>query len=150
MIELLTQNLLWWHWVILGLVLLTIEMFTATFMMLGLGLSAIIIGVIDVIYPISLETEIILWIILSLLSIAIWFKYMQDKTKENSGQSNYSLETLGMVEEKIIINGKGIVRFDTPVLGNTTWTATAKENLDKNTRIRIVMVKGQLIEVASI
>jgi hypothetical protein len=150
MIELLTQNLLWWHWIILGLVLLTIEMFTATFMMLGLGLSAIIVGVIDVVYPISLETEIILWIILSLLSIAIWFKYMQDKTKENSGQSNYSLETLGMVEEKIIINGKGIVRFDTPVLGNTTWTATAKENLDKDTRIRIVMVKGQLIEVASI
>ncbi len=150
MIELLTQNLLWWHWVVLGLALLTIEMFTATFMMLGVGLSAIIVGVIDVIYPISLETEIILWIILSLLSIAIWFKYMQDRTKENSGQSNYSLETLGMVEEKIIINGKGIVRFDTPVLGNTTWTATAKENLDKDTRIRIVMVKGQLIEVASI
>ncbi len=150
MIELLTQNLLWWHWVVLGLALLTIEMFTATFMMLGVGLSAIIVGVIDVIYPISLETEIILWIILSLLSIAIWVKYMQDRTKENSGQSNYSLETLGMVEEKIIINGKGIVRFDTPVLGNTTWTATAKENLDKDTRIRIVMVKGQLIEVASI
>ena len=150
MMELLTQNLLWWHWVVLGLALLTIEMFTATFMMLGLGLSAIIVGVIDVIYPISLETEIILWIILSLLSIAIWFKYMQDRTKETSGQSNYSLETLGMVEEKIIINGKGIVRFDTPVLGNTTWTATAKENLDKDTRIRIVMVKGQLIEVASL
>jgi membrane protein implicated in regulation of membrane protease activity len=150
MIELLTQNLLWWHWIILGLGLLTIEIFTATFMMLGLGLSAIIVGIIDVIYPLSLEIELILWMILSLLSIAIWFQYMRDKTKENSGQSNYSLETLGVVEEDIIINGKGIVRFDMPVLGNSTWMATAKENLDKNTRIRIVMVKGQLIEVASL
>ena len=76
MMELLTQNLLWWHWVVLGLALLTIEMFTATFMMLGVGLSAIIVGLIDVLYPISLETEIIFWIILSLLSIAIWFKYI--------------------------------------------------------------------------
>ena len=150
MIELLTQNLLWWHWIILGLGLLTVEIFTATFMMLGLGLSAIIVGIIDVIYPLSLEIELVLWMILSLLSIAIWFKYMKDNTRENSGQSNYSLETLGVVEEDIIINGKGIVRFDTPVLGNSTWMATAKENLNKNTRIRIVMVKGQLIEVASL
>ena len=150
MLELLTQHLLWWHWITLGLLLLTMEIFTGTFMMLGLGLAAIIVGVIDVIYPLSLEMELLLWMILSILSISMWFKYMKDKSIETSGQSNYSLETLGVVEEEIIINGRGTVRFDSPVLGNSVWSATAKENLDTNSRIKIIEIKGQLIEVASL
>lgn len=150
MIELLSNTLLWWHWIVLGLLLLTMEMFTGTFMMLGLGVAAIFVGLIDAIYPLSLQSELALWMILSLLSIAIWFKYMKDNTKESVGQSNYSLETLGVVEEEIIINGRGLVRFDTPVLGNSVWSATAKENLGIDTRIQIIEVKGQLIEVASL
>ena len=150
MLEFLTQHLLWWHWIALGLLLLTMEMFTGTFMMLGLGVAAIIVGLVDIIYPISLEMELLLWMILSILSLAIWFKYMKDKSIETSGQSNDSLDTLGVVEEKIIINGRGTVRFDSPVLGNSVWIATAKENLDTNSRIKIIEVKGQLIEVASI
>ena len=150
MLDFLTQNLLWWHWISLGLLLFTMEMFTGTFMMLGLGLSAIFVGVIDFIYPIPLKMELLLWMILSIISIGIWFKYMKDRSIETSGQSNDSLDTLGVVEEKILINGRGKVRFDTPVLGNSVWMATAKENLDKNSRVKIVEVKGQLIEVASI
>ena len=150
MLELLTQNLLWWHWIVLGLLLITMEMFTGTFMMLGLGLAAIFVGVIDVIFPLSLEAKLLLWIILSILSIIIWFKYMKDKSIETSGQSNDSLETLGIVEEEIIINGRGMVRFDSPILGSSVWNATAKENLDKNSRVKIIEVKGQLIEVASL
>ena len=150
MIEFLTQHLLWWHWIAFGLLLFTMEIFTGTFMMLGLGLAAILIGIIDIIYPLSLEMELLLWMALSLLSIIMWFKYMKDKSIENSGQSNYSLETLGVVEKEIIINGRGTVRFDSPVLGNSVWSATAKENLDKNSRVKIIELKGQLIEVASL
>ncbi|HIC79247.1 MAG TPA: NfeD family protein, partial [Sulfurovum sp.] len=67
MLEFLTQHLLWWHWIALGLLLLTMEMFTGTFMMLGLGVAAIIVGLADIIYPIYLEIELLLWMILSIL-----------------------------------------------------------------------------------
>ena len=150
MIEFLYSHLLWWHWIVVGITLLTMEIFTGTFMLLGLGISAIIVGVVDTVYPISTETELITWMILSLLSIAIWFKYMKDTSIETSGQSNYSLETLGSVETAIAINGRGTVRFDTPILGNSTWQSTSKENLEKDSRVKIVEIKGQLIEVASI
>ncbi|SFV68197.1 Putative activity regulator of membrane protease YbbK [hydrothermal vent metagenome] len=126
------------------------EMFTGTFLLLGLGLAGIMVGVIDVLYPISLNTQLTIWIILSLLSIALWFKYMKDNSIEHLGQSNYSLETLGVIEESIRANGRGKVRFDMPVLGNTIWTATAKEDLSTNSRVKIVEIKGQLIEVAKI
>lgn len=149
MIEYLSTNLLWWHWIAFGIGLLTLEIFSGTFMMLGLGLSAIIVGTIDVFYPISVEMELSIWMILSLIAIALWFKYMKDNSVETSGQSNYSLETEGVVTQEILKNGRGQVRFDTPVLGNTTWAATSKETLTENTRVQIVEVKGQLIVVAS-
>ncbi len=150
MLAFLSSNLLWWHWIVLGIVLLTMEIFTGTFILLGLGLSGIIVGIIDVFHPLSLNMELTLWIILSLFSFVLWFKYMKDNSNEHSGQSNYSLETLGVVEQNIIANRRGKVRFDMPVLGTTLWTATSKETLESNTRVRIIEINGQLIEVAKI
>jgi len=150
MLEFLTMNLLWWHWVVFGIFLITLELFIGTFILLGLGLAAMLVGVSDNLFNTSLEMELTLWILLSILSFIIWFNYLKDPSVENSGQSNYSLETLGTIENSIVTNGRGSVSFDTPVLGNTRWTATAKENLEMNTRVRIIEIKGQLIEVAKI
>jgi hypothetical protein len=149
MLEILS-DLLWWHWIVFGIILLIMEMFTGTFILLGLGIAGIIVGIVDVIYPLPLSVELTLWIIFSLFSIALWFKYMKDNSVEKSGQSNYSLDTLGTIRKSIQMNERGTVYFDTPVLGNTLWTATAKENLTPNTRVKIIEIKGQLIEVAKL
>lgn len=148
MIELLSTELLWWHWIAFGIFLVTSEIFIGTFMMLGLGVAAMLVGAIDKLFNTSIEFELFLWIMLSLLSLFLWFKYLKNPNVESSGQSNYSLDTLGVVTKSISTNGRGEVKFDTPVLGNTTWFATAKESITENERIKIVQVKGQLIEVA--
>lgn len=147
MIELLSTELLWWHWIAFGIFLVTLEIFVGTFMLLGLGVASMLVGAIDKLFKISLETELILWLILSLLSLFLWFKYLRTPQTEDSGQSNYTLDTLGVVTKSISENARGEVRFDTPVLGNTTWFATAKEELNEGSRVAIVDVKGQLIEV---
>ena len=150
MLEFLSTNLLWWHWIAFGLVLLTLEIFSGTFLMLGLGVSAIVVGVIEILFPMTLEIQLTLWLVLSIISIAWWFKYMRDNARDETGQSNYTLETQGTVTKSIKPNSRGEVKFDLPVLGNTRWIATSKEELNINTRVKIVEVKGQLIEVASI
>ena len=150
MLDFLSTHLLWWHWIAFGLVLLTLEIFSGTFLMLGLGVSAIIVGVIEVLFPMTLEIQLTLWLILSVISIAWWFKYMRNNAVDEIGQSNYTLETKGTVIKTIEPNSRGEVKFDLPVLGNTTWIATSQEKLNINTRVKIVEVKGQLIEVASL
>jgi membrane protein implicated in regulation of membrane protease activity len=150
MLEFLSQNLLWWHWIIFGIVLIIIEIFSGTFFILGFGLSAMIVGAVAYIHPTTLEIELITWMLLSLVSIGIWFKFLKDKTIENSGQSNYSLKTKGTIEEPIGAFGRGKVKFDRPVLGNTIWHATAKKDISLTARVRIVEIKGQLIEVEEI
>ena len=150
MLEFLAQNLLWWHWIIFGIVLITFEIFIGTFIMLGLGLAAMIVGVIDHLFDISLEMQLSLWMVLSLLSIFIWFKYLKDTTIQTAGQSNYALNAQGVVQEAIVANGRGSVKFDTPVLGNTIWHATSKHDIPVNSRVKIVEIKGQLIDVEPI
>jgi len=147
MIEFLSTELLWWHWIAFGILLVTTEIFIGTFVMLGLGVAALLVGATDMLFKLSVELELTLWLLLSLASIALWFKYLRTPIVDSSGQSNYTLDTLGVITKEIPHNGRGEVRFDTPVLGNTVWFATSKEPLEEGSRVSIVEVKGQLIEV---
>ncbi len=150
MIEFLNETVLWWHWVVMGIILLTIEMTLGTFFLLGLGIASILVGIIDSFISTSFKTELFIWMLFSVLSIAAWFKWFREKLVTKSGQSNYGLDTLGTVKEDIKTHSRGKVTFDAPVLGNSSWHATAKVDIAKDTRIRIVEVKGQLIEVEPI
>jgi len=49
----LFSNVLWWHWVVVGLALLAVEMMTGTFILLGLGMAAILVGSIDLLFGTS-------------------------------------------------------------------------------------------------
>ena len=150
MLELLNDNVLWWHWIVLGLALLVAEMMTGTFLLLGLGVAAILVGGIGLLSGISFNTELLLWLIFSVVAMGIWFKWFKTKPISQSGQSNYRLDTLGTVVEEIAPHHRGEVVFDTPVLGNTTWPATAKKRIPEDARVKIVQVNGQLIEVEKI
>ncbi len=150
MLEFLTNELFWWHWIIFGLILLIAEIFTGTFIMLGLAIGAIIVGIMDIILLLSLNIELLLWSIISVIVIIILFKFLKKDKNDSSGQSNYALGIKGIVEEPIDANGRGKVKFNTPILGNTIWHATAKEDIPLLANVKIVNVKGQLIEVEKI
>ena len=147
MIEFLNETVLWWHWIVLGIALLIWDMTLGTFFILGLGIAAIIVGILDMFIDTSFTVELTIWMILSILVIAVWFKWFREQPVTESGQSNYRLDTLGVVMEDIQPHSRGKVTFDTPVLGNTSWHAISKVDLDKGTRVKIVQINGQLIEV---
>ena len=150
MIALLNESVLWWHWIVFGIILLILEMSTGTFFMLGLGIAAIIVGIIDTQLNTSFTVELSIWMVLSILAIASWFKWFREPPLTDSGQSNYRLDTLGIVMEDIQPHSRGKVTFDTPVLGNTSWHAISKVDIDKGTRVQVVQINGQLIEVEPI
>ncbi|HHD80008.1 MAG TPA: NfeD family protein [Campylobacterales bacterium] len=151
MLDFLANTLLWWHWIIFGLILLILEIFTGTFIMLGLGIGATIVGVADLILILSLNKELLTWSIISIITITLLFKYFKNNSpKDKSGQSDYAIGIKGIVEEPIDANGRGKVKFNIPILGNTIWHATAKEDIPILTKVKIVNVKGQLIEVEKV
>ena len=151
MIEFLTQYIAWWHWIILGILFIIIEMGTGTFITLGFGLAAVIVGLLELLFGMNFLLQVSLWLILSVAIIAFLFKYFKKQpTVSSSGQSDQGLDTLGTVTKKIEQHGRGEVRFDTPVLGNTVWHASANQILEPGERVKIEAVNGQLIKVAPV
>jgi membrane protein implicated in regulation of membrane protease activity len=150
LIQFLNETVLWWHWIVLGIALLIWDMTMGTFFILGLGVAAIIVGVLDIFLDLSFTVELTIWMILSILAITAWFKWFREEPVTDSGQSNYRLDTLGVVMEDIQPHSRGKVTFDTPVLGNTNWHAISKVDIDKGSRVKIVQINGQLIEVEPI
>ncbi len=148
MVEFLTQYITWWHWIILGILFIIIEMGTGTFITLGFGIAAIIVGLLDLIIGMNFLAQTIVWILLSVSIIAVLFKYFKKQpTVSSSGQSNQGLDTMGTVTEDIMAHQKGRVRFDHPVLGNTEWHATSEQSITAGERVAIKEVNGQLIKV---
>jgi membrane protein implicated in regulation of membrane protease activity len=147
-IEILNHSIVWWHWVVLGLIFIITEMATGTFISLGLGLAAILVGLIDLLLDIEVVYQLLLWILLSIALITALFKWFKSQpTVSETGQSTFRLDTLGTVTVEIHPHQRGKVTFDTPVLGNTVWHATSSRDISKGSRVRIVEVSGQLIEV---
>ncbi|MGW8169263.1 MAG: NfeD family protein [Sulfurovaceae bacterium] len=143
-------SILWWHWIVFGLILLMIELAVGTFFILGFAVAAIIVGILTFFMVFSFSAQLMLWLLFCIIFIAIWYKKISDTTISKSGQSDYSLDTLGTVIQDIQKHSRGKVIFDTPVLGNTTWHATSNKDIHADTRIKIVKINGQLIEVEPI
>jgi len=150
-VEFLTQYITWWHWIVLGILFIIIEMGTGTFITLGFGIAAVIVGLLVLLFGLNFLTQTILWILLSVSIIAVLFKYFKRQpTVSSSGQSDQGLSTLGTVTETIEAHGRGRVRFDHPVLGNTIWHASSDQTIGPGERVAIKEVNGQLIKVRPI
>jgi len=150
MIDFLMTNMLWWHWIILGLVLIVSEIAMPLFVIIWFGLSAIIVGFIDLIFSTTFTQELTIWMILSVVLLILWFKFFKEKSITQSGQSDFRFKTKGLVTEDIPVGERGKVRFEAPVLGSSEWHAISDENLKVGTTIRIVDVNGQLIKVSRV
>ena len=150
MFNMLNEIVLWWHWIVFGLILLVLELFTGTFFVLTFAVAAVVVGMVSFLMLISFNSELFLWIILSFIGVSIWFKWLKDKKSPKSGQSNYRFDTKGTVIKEILPKRRGEVLFDIPVLGNSTWVATSDEDLKEGSRVKIVEVNGQLIKVKGV
>ena len=150
MLDWLNANILWWHWIILGFIFIGLETVTMTFLMLGIGVAAILTGGLAFVFGFSFSTQLFLWAVASLLFVVGWWRFIRQKTVTQSGQPHYRMDTKGSVIEAIAPPRRGRVLFDIPVLGNREWPAFADEALEKGAKVEIIDVSGQLIQVKRI
>ncbi|RUM74734.1 MAG: NfeD family protein [Sulfurovum sp.] len=150
MLAMLNETVIWWHWIAFGLILLILEVNTGTFILLGLGIAAISVGIIEYLHPITFTYQVLIWTALSAGYLLAWKKWINEKHVSETGQSNYNLDMLGTVTEAIRPHHKGKVHFDIPVLGQTEWIAIADEPIAKGERVKIIEIIGQLIKVEKI
>jgi membrane protein implicated in regulation of membrane protease activity len=147
------MELVWWHWMVLGLGLGLMELFVFSFFIVWFGLGALLVGVALLVVPgMVFSTQILLWTAASVAMTVIWFKVLRnDGGKTRSGQADQVVGEIGIlvraVEPLGVASVRGEVRFQKPILGSDVWPCLADEAIPAGERVRVLAVDGQLLKV---
>lgn len=144
-------EILYWHWVVLGVLLMLSEIMLTTFFVLWFGIAAVLMGALLYLFPdVDLTWQILIWTILSSVLAFFWFKYLKplaiDKTK--AGLSREAI--VGEVGQVISVPHDGMrgrLRFPAPILGTDEWLIISQDVLAEGDRVRVKDVSGNSLIV---
>ena len=140
------NEIAYWHWIIFGLLLSLSEIFVMSFVILWFGLGAIAVGLLLLIFKISITIQILLWILFSAFNVFAWFKWVSPrlKTKTLSGMSREKM--IGQVGTVIELNlnheGRGKLRFPAPILGDDEWQFISEDIMEVGCRVVVKEFSG--------
>ena len=68
----------YWHWIVLGIVLMLSEIFIGSFFIFWFGAAAVVVGLLILPLPeMSLAAQLIIWVVSSAAFVLAWFKFNQ-------------------------------------------------------------------------
>lgn len=142
------MSLLWWHWIVVGLLLVLGEMASAGgFYVIFFGVAALLVGILAA-FGIAGPAwmQLLLFSILSVTSLALFrarlLKWMQLDPQRPAVDP--LIGEIGMALEEIIAGGVGRLE-----LRGTAWSArnATSAALPRGTRCRVVRVEGLMLHV---
>lgn len=142
------MELLWWHWIVLGLVLGLAEIAVPSFFIVWFGLGALLVGLALLLMPgLDFNAQVLLWTATSVAMTVLWFKVFRNASKTRCGQADEVLGEIGVLIHAVEPFAKGAVRFQKPVLGSDVWPCLADEAIAAGERVKVLAVDGQLLKV---
>ncbi|NVJ64844.1 MAG: NfeD family protein [Gammaproteobacteria bacterium] len=139
----------YWHWLVLGLVLLILEMFAPGAILLWFGVAGLVVGVLQLIFGdlIGPQMQWLLFSIFSIVSIVGWKSYAKKHKidvrdeKDTLNQRGKSLIGKEFVLSEAIVNGVGKAK-----VGDTHWRVLGPD-LDVNARVKVIGFEGASLKV---
>jgi len=135
-----------WHWWVIGIVLLGIEIFAPGFWFLWMAVAAGVVGVIVLALPdVSWQTQVLLFAVLAVSSMIAWRAY-QRKNPTISDQPNLNRRGAQYVDrvftlDEAIVNGTGKIRVD-----DSTWKVTGDDQ-PQGAKVKVIGVDGTVLTV---
>ena len=144
-------KLLYWYWLVFGMLLIMAEIFIPSFTVFWFGLGAIIVALILWLLPdVAVSWQLFIWAIASIVFTALWFKFlkplMTDRTKAGISREAISGES-GQVIRTPEADRRGIVRFTTPLLGSDEWPFICEQAVDSGDRVFVKDISGNTLIV---
>lgn len=142
------MELQWWIWLVLGFGLILLELVLPTFFIIWFGIGAIAVGIIAGLIPgLSLASELVIWVVLSSLTVALWFKVFKPRKEDNRWTAEAVIGEVGLLVAPVSEFQKGRVRFQKPILGNEEWVCVANSDIASGERVRILAIEGNVVRV---
>lgn len=135
-----------WHWWVLALIFLVIEILAPGFFFLWMAVSGFITGAMVWLLPsASLNLQIFVFSVLSIATIVAWRFYgkrhptQTDQPLLNKRGAQYIGRTFSLHEP--IINGQGKIKVD-----DSIWKVHG-EDCDINTKVKVIASRGTVFDV---
>lgn len=136
-------------WFILGVVFLALEMALPGFVIFFFGIGAFLTAAVTFFLPITLNSQLIVFLITSLANLFLLRKYIKrtflGATFENDKVIDSALASRGEsaeVVEAIIPPAEGKVKYS-----GTTWRALSEQQIDKGQIVTIMSQDGLFMHV---
>lgn len=143
--------ILWWYWLVFGMILIAAEILVPSFTLFWFGLAALLVALLVFLVPgSSLSLQIICWALGSIGFTFLWFKYfkptMIDRTKAGISREAVTGET-GIVTKVPQDEIRGVVRFAMPLLGSDEWEFICHDHCSIGDRVEVTDVSGNTLVV---
>ncbi len=146
-------DMLYWHWLVLGVLLIIGEIFIPSFTILWFGLGALVVGVAALFVDMPFSIQVLLWTIASVGFTVLWFRVIKPKMddRNNAGLARESaIGESGLVIKLPAGQTNGKLRFSTPVLGEDEWAFSCDAEVQLGDRLHIKEICGDVLVVAKL
>lgn len=147
-------QLLYWYWLVFGMILILLELAVPSFTILWFGLGALVVGVLLLLAPgVSLTLQILIWMVASAAFTMFWFKVLKPRMTDRTTAGISREAVLGetaMVTRMPEGERRGEIRFSVPILGSDTWAFICTEDVAIGDRVMVQDVSGNTMMVKKI
>jgi len=140
------EQVSFWHWLVLAVALMILEVFAPGAFFLWLGISAAAVGGIVYMVPdLGWENQLLVFSVLSVVSIIVWRKFFKT-TPEDTDQPSLNRrghQYIGRVFtlDEAIHNGTGKIRVD-----DSTWKVRGEDS-PEGTQVEVTGLDGTVLLV---
>ncbi|GAB2881254.1 hypothetical protein GCM10027046_06890 [Uliginosibacterium flavum] len=144
------MNMQWWHWIVIGFALCICELFVPAFVLVWLGLAALVLGLLLLLFPLSLTAQLLTWAVLSSALVVLWLRVFRSKDKSTRvGTSDEALGEVGLLVRDVMPFQSGEILFQRPLMGSDRWACVSDVKLSGGSRARVIGVEGHSLKVES-
>lgn len=142
------MDLAWWHWMVLGMVLVALEMLVSSFFLIWFGLGALLVGGLVLFAGLGFSAQLVLWAVASVAMMAVWIKWFKVPDRNRAGQAKEGVIGIaGLLTRPVTELGHGEILFQRPVLGSDRWPVIADVTIPAGAKVKVVDVIGQTLKV---
>ena len=138
------QGLGVWNWFVLGVLLLSVEVFAPGTFILWLGIAALLTGGLALIVDLGWQAQLIAFAILALLAVTGWWFYSRRRADAPEPllhrRADLHIGRIFMLEEPIT-GGTGRIRID-----DSIWRVSGPD-LPAGSRVRVSSTDGAMLRV---
>jgi len=141
------EGLLYWHWMVLGFILLILEMLAPGAILMWFGGGALLVGGLLYLFPeMGWEWQILIFALVSLTSIFVWRKVRKDSPDDDTESGTLNQRGKALVGRRVplveaIVNGVGRVQID-----DTYWRVEGPD-LEEKTLVKVTDTDGATLRV---